>query len=195
MPNKFYPIHNYPEWINRDWEKYYDLACSYKKHIITLLTKEASEGGIYSERDILPILFLFRHYAELVFKSLILQKNENASKNHDIVSLMKKAQQLHPNFELSEQYKKLIGFIQQLDPKGDAFKYPFSKDNEEFFVCNDETCEKGVLLSLVTIGITGFFQEVDKYFDSILKMGKRENFPTVEKRRGKKNKKTFKNAR
>ena len=187
MSNRFYPIHNYPSWIREDWQKYYDLADSYKKHINSLLAKEALDEGIYSERDILPILFLFRHYVELVFKSLILQKNGGFPKNHDIILLMEEMQKLHPNFSLSEQYKKSVEFIQQLDPKGDAFKYPFSKSNEEFFVCNNETLEKGLLLSLVTIGISGFFQEIDKYFNSILVIEKRENFPTVEKTINKKN--------
>jgi len=63
MPDRFYDFYNFPSGITKDWQKFYDLAESYKKCIKLIIYNEAnSQEGIYSERDVLPILFLFRHY-------------------------------------------------------------------------------------------------------------------------------------
>ncbi len=66
MSNKTYELDGFPAWMTEDWQKWYDIARCYKRACQTLLDAESPDRDYYSERDVLPILSLLRHYAESV---------------------------------------------------------------------------------------------------------------------------------
>ncbi len=163
MGDRFYDFYDFPSWITRDWQKFYDLAESYKKSIRLLLYNEASfQEGIYSERDILPILFLFRHYLELVLKSLILQKQTTIPMHHKIKDLLSEVRKLNSSFQFSKESLDFIDWIISQDEDGYKFRYPVGTKMNKNFVSNNKNVAKGVSLSYVFININQIFTEIEK---------------------------------
>ncbi len=163
MPDRFYDFYDFPSWITKDWQKFYDLAESYKKSIKLLLYNEANfQEGIYSERDILPILFLFRHYLELILKSLILQKQTTIPMHHKIKDLLSETRKLNSSFQFSKESSNFIDWIISQDEDGYKFRYPVDTKMNENFVSNNKNVAKGVSLSYVSVNINKIFEKIEK---------------------------------
>ncbi len=163
MSDRFYDFYDFSSWITKDWQKFYDLADSYKKSIKLLLYNEGnSQEGIYSERDILPILFLFRHYLELILKSLILQKQTTIPMHHKIKNLLSDAKRLNPSFQFSKESSDFVDWIISQDEDGYKFRYPVDTKMNENFVSKNKNVAKGVSLSYVSININQIFTEIEK---------------------------------
>jgi len=164
MPDRFYDFYNYPSWITEMWQKYYDLALSYKKSINELLCHEAnSPENIYSERNIFPILFLFRHYLELAFKSLILKQQSTIPTHHKIKDLLSEVNRLNPNFQLSKEAFDFIDWIESHDNDSYSFRYPTDKKMNEHFTTITKAIAKGISLSYVSTNISKISGELEKY--------------------------------
>ncbi len=164
MSDRFYDFCDYPSWITENCQKFYDLAKSYKKSIRVILYNETHfQEGIYSERDVFPILFLFRHYLELFIKSLILEKQNKAPTNHKIKDLISEAKRLNPSFEFSKESSEFINWIISQDEVGDKFRYPFDKKMNENFVSDNKNIAKGVSLSYVSVNLNRIFSEIEKF--------------------------------
>jgi HEPN domain-containing protein len=163
MPDRFYDFYDFPSWITEDWQKFYDLAESYKKSIKQLLYNESHfQEGIYSERDILPILFLFRHYLELTLKSLLLQKQAKVPMHHKIKDLLSEIKKLNTAFKFSKQSSDFIDWIISQDEDGYKFRYPVDTKMNENFVSDNKNVAKGVSLSYVSINIHQIFTEIER---------------------------------
>lgn len=163
MSDRFYDFYDFPSWITEDWQKFYDLAESYKKCIKLFLYNEAnSQEWTYSERDILPILLLFRHYLELVLKSLILQKQNKIPMHHKIKDLLSEIKKLNTSFKFSKQSSDFIEWIVSQDEEGYKFRYPVDTKMNENFVSDNKNVAKGISLSYASININQIFVEIEK---------------------------------
>ena len=163
MPDRFYDFYDFPSGITKDWQKFYDLAESYKKSIKQLLYNEANfQEGIYSERDILPILFLFRHYLELTLKALILQKQATIPMHHKIKDLLSEINKVNPSFKFTSESLGFIDWIISQDEDGYKFRYPVDTKMNENFVSDNKNVAKGVSLSYVSTNIHQIFTEIEK---------------------------------
>lgn len=154
------------------WKKYYDLASSYKKSINELLLNQAnSQESVFSERDIFPILFLFRHYLELVFKSLIIKKQKSLPKHikhHKIKELLKEVKKLYPDFNFSCESSKFLDWIVTHDKQGYCFRYPTDLELIEHFTSANEDIAKGISLSYTSISINKIINEIEIYIQPFL---------------------------
>jgi len=163
MSDRFYDFYDFPPWITENWQKFYDLAESYKKSINILLYNEANfQEGIYSERDIFPILFLFGHYLELILKSLILKKQTNIPMNHKIKELLSKVRELDSTFQFSKESSDFIDWVISQDKDSYKFRYPVDTKMNENFVSDNKNIAKGVSLSYVSMNINQIFVELEK---------------------------------
>lgn len=83
---------------------------------------------------IIPLIYNFRHYIELKLKGLILMKNGEMEKTHDISNLLKKLQSIAPSERISKETEEIIIAIQKLDTRqADAFRYPYDKNDKLHF--------------------------------------------------------------
>lgn len=163
MADRFYDFYDYPSWITENWQKFYDLAESYKKSIRALLYNESNfQEGIYSERDIFPILFLFRHYLELILKSIILEDKKEIKFVHSIKELLDEMNKPTDKKIFSEESLNFINWIIKSDDDGFWFRYPTDKKMNEKFVVNNENLAIGIRLSYVSINISQIFSEIEK---------------------------------
>lgn len=168
MPDKIYEYEGWPEWIEKDWEKWYDLAQSYKRAYTILIDNEYQETDIYSERDIFPILFLIRQYVELVMKLLLLLEGERVPPHHILDALLVRVLQIHKDLKLSETSKGYIKHINSLDRKGDAFRYPVNKQNSEFFPTHTNN-KKNLKLRSIKVNIEALSDELERYTNTLIK--------------------------
>jgi hypothetical protein len=97
MSNKIYGLDGFPAWMQEDWQKWYDIAKSYERAIKILLDAEIPDRDFYSERDVLPILSMLRHYAELVMKCLLIKNGEAAIGSHNLDTLKGRLDGIHPD--------------------------------------------------------------------------------------------------
>jgi len=91
------------------WVKFRRFAISYKKAFTALIEKKISSIGSYEDEDILPILHLFHHYIELLFKSL-LKKAGKSCNTHELKKLLIEIEKNYPDLKLS----KLSGSVELL---------------------------------------------------------------------------------
>jgi hypothetical protein len=87
-----------------------------------------------------PVLLLLRHYIELQLKGIIISCKDdlpNTDKHHDIGNLFRRAIQAvsarygqagKPN----DDTESFIMELSKFDPKGEAFRYPETRDGKEF---------------------------------------------------------------
>jgi hypothetical protein len=132
MPNKTYALDEFPLWMQEDWQKWYDVARSYQRAVKILLDAEVPERDFYSERDVLPILSMVRHYAELVMKCLLIKNGELAIGSHDLEALKNRLDKFHPDV-FSVGAWEFLRFLNGIDPSGGAFRYPVDRSNKQFF--------------------------------------------------------------
>ena len=153
MPNKIYEIDGYPIGVGEGepWMIWYDLAQSYRRAVGVLLQAEVPERNNYSERDLFPILFNFKHYVELIFKCLLVKNKSEIKTDHDIILLLKDVKKTHPNIEISNESINFLKFLYNLDKKGDAFRYPTNKKFKEFFPANPNGTSRIIRLSDIMI--------------------------------------------
>lgn len=133
MSDKVYEFSGYPIWITKDWEKWIDLASSFRGATDVLLQEQTKDKSGFSERDIFPILLLAKHFLELTFKGLLVKEGAKLETHHDLSLLLSKVKMKHPALKLSEASEKFIKELYELDKRGDALKYPVDKKNVEFF--------------------------------------------------------------
>jgi hypothetical protein len=132
MSNKTYELDGFPRWVTKDWQKWYDVARSYKRACLILLDAEGPDRDYYSERDVLPILNVLRHYAELVMKCLLIRSGEPAIGSHNLAALKQRLDKIHPELFSSEAWA-FLQFLNGIDTTGGAFRYPVDTSNQPFF--------------------------------------------------------------
>ena len=169
MPDKHYLLEGYPKWLSETWQQYLDIAMSYKKVIEYLLPYHAREEGIYSERDILPILYLIRHFFELVIKGMILKNKNDRSKivkikeNHNLSKLFDEWKKVDSDLKVDRDVESFIRRLGDLDFKGDTFKYPYDMQENEFFQNIQETIPEITKLSSITILFSKSIYELNNF--------------------------------
>lgn len=135
MPDKIYDLRPL-EWLDKRSEHYFDYADSYRVACRILLDLECQEKGTYSEKDILPILSLFRQYVELQLKGLILEVKEKqnfCSIKHDLEKLLSTVKKSNAEFKISSDVEHFILFLNNFDKSGDSFRYPEDLRGNMFF--------------------------------------------------------------
>jgi hypothetical protein len=132
MSNKVYELDGYPVWMAENGRKWYDVARSYRRAAQILLDAEVPESDYYSERDVLPILHLLRHFAELILKCLLIRNRELIFGSHDLELLIAKVAKIHPQI-FGADTAEFLRFLNSTHPQGMALRYPTDKSNREFF--------------------------------------------------------------
>src|SRR5262249_3806815 len=132
MANKIYELDGYPVWMVENWHKWYDVARSYRRAAQILLDAEVPELDYYSERDVLPILHLLQHFAELILKCLLIRNGEPIHGSHDLAQLLAKVEKIYPRI-FSAETAEFLRFLNSTHPQGMALRYPTDKANREFF--------------------------------------------------------------
>src|SRR4051812_19619580 len=102
MSNKTYELDGFPSWVTEDWQKWYDIARSYNRACMILLDAEVPDRDFYSERDVLPILNLLRHCAELVIKCFLIRSGDLALGSHNLAALKQRLDKIHPDLFSTE---------------------------------------------------------------------------------------------
>jgi hypothetical protein len=132
MSNKTYELDNFPTWVREDWQKWYDVARSYRRACKILLDAEVPDRHSYSERDVLPILNLLRHYAELVIKCFLSRSGDLALGSHNLAALKQRLDKIHPDL-FSADVWAFLQFLNSVDTTGSALRYPVDMSNQQFF--------------------------------------------------------------
>ncbi len=146
-----------PDWRSdwrqkyEDWQQY---AIVYKDAVEVLLT-HLKNSGYDHDCQILPLIFLFRHYIELKLKGLILfcytispdienKDIEVAMSKHGLHELLTTLESIkirHIEIKLSKEFKEFIKKFDDLDRGAIRFRYPEPKKGDPFYV-NDLAYEK-----------------------------------------------------
>ncbi len=136
MPDKIYDL-TPPEWYSERSDHYLDYADSYKIICQVLLDLQYYEKPFYSERDVLPILSLFRQYVELQLKGFMLKSGCSPRSfydiKHDLEKPLLKIKKLNREFKIISEVEDFIIFINKLDAAGESFRYPESIKGTMFF--------------------------------------------------------------
>ncbi|MFZ3059856.1 MAG: hypothetical protein WA102_08980 [Candidatus Methanoperedens sp.] len=136
-----------PEWREK-YGEYQQYAKVYKDAVEVLLT-HLKNSGYDHDCQILPLLFLFRHYIELELKGLILFCYTISPDIEDIEKVIKEARSKHGLFELltylksikirhieikpSDEFKEFIKKFDDLDRQAIRFRYPETKNGDLFY--------------------------------------------------------------
>lgn len=163
MPDRLYDLRP-PDWFQSRADHYLDYADSFRVACRTLLDLECQEVSWYSERDILPILSLFRQYVELQLKGflLLLEDNQNFFEyKHDLEKLLTAIKELNRNFNLSTDSENFIKFINILDKTGESFRYPEDLRGNMFFENLEDYYEEIGTLSRLYPKITKAIHELE----------------------------------
>ena len=119
--------------------EYLKYAESYKRTVMILM-EVLEKSSSYFHFDVTPLLFNFRHYLELQMTGLILYRLDlNKATQLEFIRFMKKSRETHslsfyvnnlenydPNANIPKEIKKAIIDMNQIDKKGDSFRYPES---------------------------------------------------------------------
>jgi len=126
------------------WVKFYEYSESYKRIVIVLLEnekKEITEKRFDVFEDILPILYNFSHYLELLMKCFLLKSNESLSsiKNHNLDELYKKLKKKNKDLKLSKNIDQFIIGLHKLVEDEQSLRYPIdSKGKKRYFTSDNE---------------------------------------------------------
>lgn len=120
-----------------------------------VLLNEVSLRSCGHDYEILPLLFLFRHYLELQLTGLILYGSvispklrkdlndfmEKARKTHSLVMLYEKLKEVEVDKKYwTKELNRLITNFDKLDNRSDRFRYPERNNGNEFY-SNDKNFE------------------------------------------------------
>ncbi len=163
MPNKIYDL-TPPEWLPEKSDHYLDYADSYKLICQGLLDLQYPEKPFCSERDILPILSLFRQYVELQLKGFMLKIDGSKSFRkikHDLEKLLSEIKKAKGEFKLSSDAEAFIIFINGLDVAGDSFRYPADLNGTMYFKSIDKYYSEIGTLSILHPKINRVIHELE----------------------------------
>jgi len=155
--SKKYFIQWFPEG-SENHDQFYVYAGVYKEAIVVIINEINKKHDLSSDKSpdfhssflknhdygILPALFLFRHYIELELKGLILHKGgtlKEIDSTHGLIDLLKLLAQKSDTPRISEQTKKFILELHELDSTSQGFRYPYEKNGRRFF---EKTLEKNL---------------------------------------------------
>jgi hypothetical protein len=171
-----YEYYNFPMGITEDWQKLFDISQSYRRAISTLINEERRQyyseefGGVKSERDVFPILFLIHTWLELALKAVVLANTTEldfkglSRISHNLLDLEREARKYCKKLKISSSVRMLIEFLNtENTPKGSGFKYNFDKDGRELYVNAKEGVARGVDLRLIVVE----FEELDDHFEKL----------------------------
>lgn len=162
MSNKTYELDGFRVWMTKDWQKWYDIARSYKRASMILLNAEIPDRDWYSERDVLPLLSMLRHYGELVMKCLLVRSGAQPSGSHDLGSLKRRLDKVYPEL-FSTDVWSFLEFLNSVDLPGSAFRYPVDKSNRQFFT--DANGRHTVDLAYLIPVTRQMFDDVTRFLD------------------------------
>lgn len=141
-----FPIEWSPDYATRA-EIFLQYAEVYKEAVEVLLV-DLQNRVMHHDYQILPTLFLFRHYIELQLKGLILYNGGMQEPTHNISVLLDRLQELDSSAKLPNS-SSTIRHLNQIDVGSDAFRYPEDKDMRRFFqtIGNEEFYDQITRLS------------------------------------------------
>ncbi|MBI9008692.1 MAG: hypothetical protein JEZ05_01560 [Tenericutes bacterium] len=122
-------------WKNNVSKKFMEMSVKFFKTSKMMFEKLVNEGTPkYLDQLIFPCLYSFRHSLELVLKYVLIVECKDkeevitmlATNKHNLVTLFDDVKQiLVLNTSDSIEFKKLIDYIDKVDPDSDFFRYPF----------------------------------------------------------------------
>lgn len=148
-----------PDWRSEWRQKYgeYQQYAKVYKDAIEVLLTHLKNSGYDHDCQILPLIFLFRHYIELELKGLILFCStidpdienidiviKKARSNHGLLELLtylKSIKIRHIEIKPSDEFNEFIRRFNALDPNEIRFRYPETKSGDLFYE-NDSTYNK-----------------------------------------------------
>ncbi len=134
-----YPIDFKPDYALKS-EEYLQYAEVYKD-AVQIILNSFSKGPPFHDYSLAPVLLLLRQYIELQLKGIIFYEEPYPSVigNHDIVFLYKEAMRSVANKYGTEllgksnpDAEKFIILLGKFDPKGEAFRYPETRNGLSF---------------------------------------------------------------
>jgi HEPN domain-containing protein len=170
LPNVRYPLEYNPSPWNRA-EAWLEYAEVYRDAVRVLLSWIKKNQGGYHDYQILPLLFLFRHYLELQLKGMILQRGGTfRPKEHSLSQLLKLIKLYDTNGYLVES-PLIIRQLSALDERSDVFRYPEDTKGKRYFqqttVPIYEELTKLFSLSQIIIVTVNELENLEGYFDAV----------------------------
>jgi len=134
MTNEYlFDVGNFPKESN-DSDIFLAYGDVYKGIIEHLLNNFEEIEENCHDYVIIPILFLFRHYIELKLKGLLLFKKQKINvKSHNIYEPLQKIKGIQIHLRISSKTENFIKQLNEIDPRGDAFRYSINKKMKRIF--------------------------------------------------------------
>jgi hypothetical protein len=131
---------------------FFGYALAYKKAADILVQYNQRLPDIFLDDLVLPIVFLYRHYVELILKDLLIEGNKKYGKisnskyiekildTHDIGYLWQELKALLFEPADRSEYVEALGAclfeFSNVDDRSMAFRYPVDKKNNPFLINN-----------------------------------------------------------
>jgi len=165
-----YPLEYDPSPSDRSeaWLQYAEVYLDAIKELLSWL-KDRQLG--YHDYQILPLLFLFRHYLELQLKGLIVQTGAKfRHKDHNLRELLNIIKP-HDDKRYLTKSPKLISQLSVLDEKSDVFRYPEDTKGKRYFQNKKNPIYEQLIrlasLEQIIIITTKELENLEGYFDAV----------------------------
>jgi len=161
----------------------------YGDSVHSLFNSIITKGEKLNKNELLPLLFLIRHYIELNLKEVIshekyLHESLNQNIEHDLLKLWSKSKPKIielinttnnsmkyriPNKDKLSLIEEFINYIYNIDPSSYCFRYPFKTDFESPYFESIEIDINNIynnfkIVNVFFTNIQAFYMTNDKYY-------------------------------